>query len=243
MGYVGFVSNEYRSDSGRVKLEKTVFSFDSPRLFCIFEFQTFFRYPLLILSRPRRFGKSLLVSTLENYYQGRKELFRGLAMELLEKDWYVYPVFHVDFNGGNYTNAGELENKLRFYISEWERQYGLSGREKELGLGDRFAEVLRAAHEESGRRAVVLGIQGCRPSPSVRASDGCDQVLSGECFQRFQPARRHQHEHGLRVALRHNPGGVGPLFCGACSTHGSGLPLYGRGDASAVETGIISATG
>ena len=51
---------------------------------------------ICFLSRPRRFGKSLLVSTLENYYQGRKELFRGLAMELLEKDWYVYPVFHVE---------------------------------------------------------------------------------------------------------------------------------------------------
>ena len=58
---------------------------------------------ICFLSRPRRFGKSLLVSTLENYYRGRKELFRGLAMERLEKDWYVYPVFHVDFNGSDFT--------------------------------------------------------------------------------------------------------------------------------------------
>ena len=53
---------------------------------------------IYFLSRPRRFGKSLLVSTLENYYRGRKELFRGLAMERLEKEWHTYPVFHVDFN-------------------------------------------------------------------------------------------------------------------------------------------------
>ena len=55
---------------------------------------------IYFLSRPRRFGKSLLVSTLENYYRGRKELFRGLAMERLEKEWHTYPVFHVDFNTG-----------------------------------------------------------------------------------------------------------------------------------------------
>ena len=57
---------------------------------------------IYFLSRPRRFGKSLLVSTLENYYRGRKELFRGLAMERLEKEWHTYPVFHVDFNGSDF---------------------------------------------------------------------------------------------------------------------------------------------
>ena len=64
------------------------------------------------LSRPRRFGKSLLVSTLENYFLGRKELFKGLAMEGLEENWYEYPVFHIDFNGTNFTEPGALENVL-----------------------------------------------------------------------------------------------------------------------------------
>ena len=54
------------------------------------------------LSRPRRFGKSLLVSTLECYFRAREELFKGLAMERLEKNWYAYPVFKIDFNGGEY---------------------------------------------------------------------------------------------------------------------------------------------
>ena len=111
---------------------------------------------IYFLSRPRRFGKSLLVSTLENYYLGRKDLFKGLAIEKLEKDWNVYPVFHVDFNSTNFSNPGELEEKLNFYVSEWERKYGLYGRYDTLGIGDRFAEVIRVAHETTGRRAVVL---------------------------------------------------------------------------------------
>ena len=71
---------------------------------------------IYFLSRPRRFGKSLLVSTLENYYLGRKELFRGLAMERLEKEWAVYPVFHVDFNGMNFTKSGVLEANGNVHI-------------------------------------------------------------------------------------------------------------------------------
>lgn len=111
---------------------------------------------IYFLSRPRRFGKSLLVSTLKNYFLGRKELFKGLKIDALEKDWKVYPVFHIDFNATNYTNPGELERKLSYYISTWADQYSLPERSKTLGLGDLFAEVLRAAHEQSGRRAVVL---------------------------------------------------------------------------------------
>ena len=111
---------------------------------------------IYFLSRPRRFGKSLLVSTLKNYFLGRKELFKGLKIDTLEKYWKVYPVFHIDFNATNYTNPGELERKLSYYISTWADQYSLPERSKTLGLGDLFAEVLRAAHEQSGRRAVVL---------------------------------------------------------------------------------------
>lgn len=111
---------------------------------------------IYFLSRPRRFGKSLLVFTLENYYLGRKELFRGLAMERLETEWAVYPVFHVDFNGGNFTNPGELAQKINFYLTQWEQLYGLSVRTNELGYGDRFICILEAAHQQTGRRAVVL---------------------------------------------------------------------------------------
>lgn len=81
---------------------------------------------IYFLSRPRRFGKSLLLSTLEKYFEGRKELFRGLAIERLETEWEVYPVFHVDFNGGNFFNPGELEAILQSYVSRWERSTACS---------------------------------------------------------------------------------------------------------------------
>lgn len=61
------------------------------------------------LSRPRRFGKSLLISTLENYYLGKRELFKGLKIDSLEQEWKTYPVFHIDFNGDNYTDADTPE--------------------------------------------------------------------------------------------------------------------------------------
>ena len=111
---------------------------------------------IYFLSRPRRFGKSLLVSTLKNYFLGRKELFKGLKIDALEKDWKVYPVFHVDFNGSNFTKQGILENRLGSYISDWEKQYALDSESIETDLGNRFMKVLKIAHEQSGRRAVVL---------------------------------------------------------------------------------------
>lgn len=111
---------------------------------------------IYFLSRPRRFGKSLLVSTLKNYFLGRKELFKGLKIDSLEKDWKVYPVFHVDFNGSNFTRKGVLEERLNDYVSDWESFYGLPCASDRLDAGGRFIKVLRAAHEQTGLRAVVL---------------------------------------------------------------------------------------
>ena len=79
---------------------------------------------IYFLSRPRRFGKSLLISTLENYFLGRKELFRGLAIDTLEKEWKEYPVFHLDFNGGNFDKDGELDKRILGYLETWENQWG-----------------------------------------------------------------------------------------------------------------------
>ncbi|WP_287678465.1 ATP-binding protein [Bacteroides sp.] len=110
---------------------------------------------IYFLSRPRRFGKSLLVSTLKNYYLGNKELFKGLKIDSLEKDWNVHPVFHVDFNGANFTQAGVLETMLDDYIDKWEKQYNIHT-DPGLGVGLRFRDILCAVHEQTGRRAVVL---------------------------------------------------------------------------------------
>ena len=106
------------------------------------------------LCRPRRFGKSLLVSTLKCYFEGRKDLFEGLAIDSLEKDWKQYPVFHIDFNGINFTEAGILEDTLKGFVERQESIYGKDMYAK--SLGSRFASVLRAAHEKTGQRAVVL---------------------------------------------------------------------------------------
>lgn len=106
------------------------------------------------LSRPRRFGKSLLVSTLECYFRAQKDLFKGLAIETLEQDWHEHPVFKIDFNGDRFDQVGILEAKIEGHITKWENIYGKDP--AELTTGDRFTGVLRRAAEQYGRRAVVL---------------------------------------------------------------------------------------
>ena len=125
---------------------------------------------IYFLSRPRRFGKSLLVSTLENYYLGRRELFKGLAMEKLETEWNVHPVFHVDFNGANFTREGVLETMLEDYVDKWAKQYGLQANH-ELEVGLRFRDILGAVHEQTGRRAVVLIDEYDKPILDVLDTD------------------------------------------------------------------------
>ena len=109
---------------------------------------------IYFLSRPRQFGKSLLVSTLKCYFQGRKELFKGLAIDNLETEWAEYPVFHIDFSKISFLNPNVLEEKLEEQISAWEQVYGKG--EFTFDFGSRFAYVLKQAHERSGRRCVVF---------------------------------------------------------------------------------------
>ena len=106
------------------------------------------------LSRPRRFGKSLLMSTIEAYFLGKKELFSGLAMESLEKDWKKYPVLHLDLNAENYNSVESLERILNEYLCFWEDKYGASAAETSLSL--RFKGIIRRAHEQTGLQTVVL---------------------------------------------------------------------------------------
>jgi hypothetical protein len=106
------------------------------------------------LSRPRRFGKSMLISTLHAYFDGKKELFDGLAIAELEKDWTKYPVLHLDLNIGEYKTKDALRDKLSVHLNEWENLYGK--KEYEKSLGDRFAGVIRRACEKTGQRVVIL---------------------------------------------------------------------------------------
>ena len=106
------------------------------------------------LSRPRRFGKSLLVSTLEAYFKGKKELFKGLAMEQLEKEWKVNPVFHLDLNAEQYIAPEGLLSILDRHLRLWENIYGKE--EGDKTPADRFITVIRHAYEQTGRKVVIL---------------------------------------------------------------------------------------
>ena len=111
------------------------------------------------LSRPRRFGKSLLLSTMKAYWEGKKELFEGLAIEKLEADnpeaWKKYPVFYFDLNGTNYQEESALEDILDEHLRRWEQDRDISTK-KGAGLGERFRDLLIAASQEAGLRSVVL---------------------------------------------------------------------------------------
>lgn len=106
------------------------------------------------LSRPRRFGKSLLVSTLEAYFQGKKELFEGLAIEGLEQEWKQVPVFHLDLNTGKYDSVDALTRKLDDTLDLWGELYGIPKEEKTCDL--RFENMLRRTHQKYGERVAVL---------------------------------------------------------------------------------------
>ena len=155
---VGVQSFEQIREDGYVYVDKTGLLYDLVT-----------KGKIYFLSRPRRFGKSLLVSTLKNYFLGRKELFKGLAIDALEKEWQEYPVFHIDFNGSNFTDPGALDSKIESCIAEWERIYGSP--DKDMKAGDRFACVLRKAHERTGRRCVVLIDEYDKPMLDVLDTD------------------------------------------------------------------------
>ena len=106
------------------------------------------------LSRPRRFGKSLLVSTLEAYFSGKKELFTGLAIADLEKDWIEYPVLRMDLSGKSYDSPEVLQQVFDDYLSRWEKKYGIENKFTVPGI--RFSQVIEAAYLQTGKRAVVL---------------------------------------------------------------------------------------
>ena len=106
------------------------------------------------LSRPRRFGKSLLVSTFESYFSGKKELFEGLVIEKLEQKWMEYPVLHFDMSGGKHMEKEQLEDYLSNRLEAEERKWGITHSKR--GVNDRLTELITTAYEISGKQVVVL---------------------------------------------------------------------------------------
>ena len=106
------------------------------------------------LSRPRRFGKSLLVSTMQSYFEGKKELFKGLAVEKLEKEWTEYPVLHFDMSGGKHMEPEQLELYLGYILEDQEKVWGIN--EPRIGANNRLIDLINTAYEKSGKQVVVL---------------------------------------------------------------------------------------
>ena len=111
-------------------------------------------YKYVFFNRPRRFGKSLLVSTLRSYFAGKKELFKGLAIEKLETEWTEHPVLHFDMSTGKYMDKESLERELSGKLSDYEEIYDIDNPAK--ALNDRLINLIIAAFEKTGRKAVVL---------------------------------------------------------------------------------------
>ena len=106
------------------------------------------------LGRPRRFGKSLLVTTMQSYFEGKKELFKGLAIENLEKEWTEYPVLHFDMSGGKHMDKEQLEEYLDYRLQEEEKKWGVTKPVK--GANNRLIDLINTTYEKSGKQVVVL---------------------------------------------------------------------------------------
>ena len=106
------------------------------------------------LSRPRRFGKSLLLSTIEAYFEGKRELFDGLAISQLETEWRKYPILHLDLNASKYSDITDLEQILDYHLRRWEDRYGRD--ERTTTLSGRFMDVIQQAYDHTGMPVVIL---------------------------------------------------------------------------------------
>ncbi len=133
------------------------------------------------LGRPRRFGKSLLLSMLHEYYAGNRELFRGLAIERLRPgEWTSRPVFHIDLNGQDYTEAGSVYNNLHRQLGDYEEEYGIT--DIRGSLSDRFITLVQEACRKSGRKVVVLIDEYDKPLT--------DNILNDELYGTHQNSLR-----------------------------------------------------
>ena len=141
---IGFQAFSKIRENNKLYIDKTRFIFE-----LVYHEANYF-----FLSRPRRFGKSLLTSTLKAYFQGQRELFQGLAIEKLEKDWVEYPVLHFDMSLGKHHTVEELERYLRFILEPYEKQYGITT--SELDINNRLTRLIHEAHAQTGQQVVVL---------------------------------------------------------------------------------------
>ena len=141
---IGVQSFEKIRTEGCVYVDKTQFIIELVKYSCPY-----------FLSRPRRFGKSLFLSTLKNYFEGRKELFEGLSIAQTEQEWKNYPVFYFDFNIGDFSTEDNFRSSLGIMLDKYEQIYGVRNKNATTPA-NRFSELLQQAHEQTGKQVVIL---------------------------------------------------------------------------------------
>ncbi|MDR1791979.1 MAG: ATP-binding protein, partial [Bacteroidales bacterium] len=160
--------------------------------------KTGFIYPLVtahkqvFLSRPRRFGKSLFLSTLKYYFKGRKDLFNGLKISELEKDWTEYPVFHIEFNLEGYANLEALYQVLEKNLLKLEKIWGKETAEKTFAV--RFAGLIERAAQKSSKKVVVLVDEYDKPLFSTMHDDVLNDQMRTE-LKGFYGVLKAEDEH------------------------------------------------
>ena len=181
---IGVQSFEVLRERGYVYVDKTDLMYELAQQHICF------------LCRPRRFGKSLLLSTLDAYFRGKKQLFEGLKVMSLEHEWQQYPVFHLDFNGAAFTNPDGLMNKLNYMLNKWEEEYAVR---VDIGnIGDRFVNLLQVAFEKTGKRCVVLIDEYDKPLLDVLGEE--QELMNRDVLKGFYSAFKAADQY-LRFVL------------------------------------------
>ena len=139
------------------------------------------------LGRPRRFGKSLLVSTMQSYFEGKKDLFKGLAMEKLEKEWTEYPVLHFDMSGGKHMEKEQLERYLSFILQDEEKKWGVEN--PQVDANNRLTELIDTAYQKTGKQVVVLIDEYDAPMLDVAHEDKQLDVLRNVMRNFYSPLK------------------------------------------------------
>ena len=139
------------------------------------------------LNRPRRFGKSLLISTFQSYFEGKKDLFKGLAIEKLEQEWTEYPVLHFDMSGGKHLEKKELEDYLGYQLANKEATYGITTPQN--GANNRLTDLILTAYRKTGKQVVVLIDEYDAPLLDVVHEDTSLQVLRNVMRNFYSPLK------------------------------------------------------
>lgn len=150
------------------------------------------------LSRPRRFGKSLLVSTLHAYFEGRKDLFKGLAIETLENEWKPYPVVHIDLSNGKYFSIDNLYTVIDDILNGYEAMYGIECTERR-GLGTRLKNIIQAASSKTSSQVVVLIDEYDAPMLDSIGNDVMQEQIRNIMRDFFSPLK--SQERNLRFVF------------------------------------------